>query len=245
MSDLPLFYSSIVPLDSNSHRHHRLRLAAKPFGFAARAHLIPATVDEFAAAAREIPVVFAPAGKRHASVFLCGMKSGSNLFVNPDGRWNGAYVPAYLRRFPFMLGERKDADPVVCLDESYEGFSAGSEGERLFSDEGAPSAPLDMMIRLVTDFATSARRTEALCDTLGELGLLKNVTIEVQQPSGPSASIHGLSMVDEQKFNELDEATFADLRKRGLLGPIYAHLLSIGATQSLAAKMQPAADKAA
>jgi hypothetical protein len=239
MSELPLFYSSIVPLDSAAHRNHRVGPARIPYGYAMRAHLIPAVVDEFGAAAREIPVVFAPAGKRFAAVFLCGLKPGRNLFVDQDGRWNGAYVPAYLRRFPFMLGEREGADPVVCIDTSFDGFGTEGAGDRLFDDEGQQSPQLAGMIRLITDFAQSAKRTETLGEVLAELGLLKGVTIDVQQPgAGPSASIHGLLIVDEQKLNELPEESFNDLRRRGFLGAIYAHLFSVGATQNLAGKLQ-------
>lgn len=249
MAELPLFYSSIVPLDSQAHRTHRVGPGRNFYAYAARAHLIPAVVDEFGASAREMPVVFAPAGARHAAVFLCGLKPGRNLFVNPDGRWNGAYVPAYLRRYPFMLGEREGADPVVCIDSGHEGFGPDVAGDRLFDDDGRHSPQLEGMIRLITDFAQSAKRTETLCETLAGLGLLKGVTIDVQQPGGgASASIHGLMIVDEQKLNDLPEDTFNDVRRKGFLGPIFAHLFSIGATQNLAGKLQAqdaAADQAA
>jgi hypothetical protein len=240
MSGLPLFYSSVVPLDSVSQRGHRLRLAEKPFGYAAQAHLIPAVIDEFPRAAREMPVVFAPSGTRHASVFLCGLKPGQNLFVDADGRWNGAYVPAYLRRYPFMLGERAGADPLICIDSAYEGFGPGEAGERLFDDEGKPSQPLNQMIALVTDFAQAAKRTDALCARLEELGLFKSVTIDVQQAGGASASVHGLAIVDEEKLATLPDDVFLDFRKQGIIGALYGHLFSIGATQNLATRLKAA-----
>ncbi|WP_274704726.1 SapC family protein [Aquabacter cavernae] len=235
---MPLFYSSVVPLDSTAHRAHVIAPSQAPFAFASGSHLIPAVVDEFAAASREIPIVFAPVGNRFASVFLCGLKPGSNLFVDADGRWNGTYLPAYLRRYPFMLGERDGAEPVVCVDPSYEGFRAGAEGAYLFDGEGKASPTLSAMIRLITDFALSARRTEDLCGTLKDLGLLKSVTIDVQGPTGPSASIHGLSIVDEKKLAELPDDAFLSLRRNGFLGPLHAHLFSIGATQSLSQKLR-------
>lgn len=238
MSELPLFYSSVVPLDSAAHRTHAIAVSPAPFAFAARSHLIPAVVDEFAAASREIPIVFAPVGNRFASVFLCGLKPGANLFVEADGRWNGSYLPAYLRRYPFMLGEREGAEPVVCVDPAFDGFRAGAEGQRLFDDAGNASPALSAMIRLITDFALSAKRTDELCGSLKGLDLLKSVTIDVQGPSGPSASIHGLSIVDEKKLADLPDDALLSLRRGGFLGPLYAHLFSIGATQSLSQKLQ-------
>lgn len=240
MTALPLFYRSIEPLNSVAHRERCIAVPAAPFAFAAAAHLIPAVVEEFTAAARELPILFAPAGKHHSTVFLCGLKPGKNLFVDADGRWSGAYVPAYLRRYPFMLGEREGADPIICIDPTYAGF--GTEGQRLFDADGSLTPPLASMVRLVTDFAAAARHTEAMCARLDELGLLKSITIDVQQQGveGGSASIHGLSIVDEQKLNALPDDVFAELRAKGYLGPVYAHLFSIGATEKLAAKMAPA-----
>lgn len=241
MSDLPLFYQSIEMLNSETHRGHRVRAAARPFGYAEKAQLIPAVVDEFAAAAREIPIVFAPNGQSWTTVFLCGLRSGSNLFVGADGRWNGEYVPAYLRRYPFIMGDREGADPVVCIDARFEGFGAGEAGERLFDDEGKATALLETSIRLVVDFAAAARRTEDFAALLSAHGLLKTVTIDVQAPGGDkTATIHGLAIIDEAKLNALPTEIFEELRANGLLGPVYAHLFSIGATRSLANRLQAA-----
>jgi hypothetical protein len=241
MSELPLFYSSIVPLDSEAQRNHRLRVAERPFAFAAGAHLIPAVVDEFPRAAREMPIVFAPAGRRRTSVFLCGLKAGQNLFLDADGRWNGGYVPAYLRRYPFILGERQGLDPVICIDPAYEGFGPGDAGERLFDDAGKPSRALAQMIALVTDFADAAKRTDQLCQRLEDLELLKAVTIDVQQAGGASASVHGLSIIDEEKLAALPDAVFLEFRTLGLLGALYSHLFSVASAQALATRLTAAA----
>lgn len=236
MSDLPLFYSSVVPLDSQAHRAHGISTAADRFGFAARAHIIPAVADEFSAAAREIPIVFAPAGNGHSAVFLCGLKAQTNLFIT-EGRWSGAYLPAYLRRYPFILGERAAGDPLICVDAAHAGFGVG-EGERLFDDEGKATPALNATVKLVTDYAGAAKRTEQLCAKLQEFGLLRSVTLDVKTPDGPSASIHGLFIVDEAKLAAISEQALLELRRQNFIGAVYAHLFSLGATQSLAARMK-------
>ncbi|WAC26059.1 SapC family protein [Ancylobacter sp. SL191] len=237
MSDLPLFYSSVVPLDSQAHRAHGVSTAADRFGFAARAHIIPAVAEEFAAAAREIPIVFAPAGTGHSAVFLCGLKAQTNLFIT-EGRWNGAYLPAYLRRFPFILGERPAGDPLICVDTAHAGFGVGEGVERLFDDEGKATPVLNATVKLVTDYAGAAKRTELLCTKLQEFGLLRSVTLDVKAPDGPSASIHGLFIVDEAKLAAISEAALLELRRLNLIGAVYAHLFSLGATQALAARLK-------
>lgn len=235
MTELPLFYRSITPLDSVAHRRMRVGIAARPFGFAAGAHLLPALIEEFAAAARHIPVVFAPAGKTHTPVFLCGLEPGRNLFVDADGRWDAPYVPAYLRRYPFILGERGDVDPVVCVDTAFEGLGE-TTGAALFEEDGSHSQTLTGIVRLVVDFAAVARRTEALCDRLAALDLFKTVTIDVKK-AGATASIHGLEIVDEEKLAALPDDDFLALRRAGFLPSIFAHLFSIGATNELASRL--------
>lgn len=237
MADMPLFYKSIVPVDSNRHRSFRIKPADKPFGFAAGSHLVPAVIDEFVVASRELPIVFAPVGKRYAPVFLCGLTPGSNLFIDAEGKWDGGYVPAYLRRYPFMLGEREGAEPLVCVDPNFPGFVAGDIGERLFDDEGNISTQMSAIVQIVSDFAQAAKRTEALCDQLMRLDLLKTVSIDVKRGGGEKASIHGLSVIDEEKLGKLADKDFLELRQRGELAAVYAHLFSLGTTQALAAKL--------
>lgn len=41
-------------------------------------------------------------------------------------------------------------------------------------------------------------------------------------------------MIDESKLNALDDAAFARLRQKGVIGAIYAHLFSTGSTALLA-----------
>lgn len=237
MADMPLFYKSIVPVDSRMHRAFRIKPDELPFGFAAGSHLVPAVIDEFVVASREIPIVFAPVGNGYAAVFLCGLKPGSNLFIDAEGKWSGSYVPAYLRRYPFMLGEREGAEPLVCVDPDFPGFAAGDTGERLFDDEGNISTQMSAIVRIVSDYAQAAKRTEALCVELIKLDLLKAVSIDVKRGDGESASIHGLSVVDEEKLGKLADKDFLELRQRGELAALYAHLFSLGTAQALAAKL--------
>jgi len=214
-------------------------MVEEPFDFARSSHLIPAVVEEYAVAARHFPIVFAPTERGLASVFLCGLKPGQNLFVDPDGRWNAPYLPAYLRRYPFILGERGEDDPVLCVDEGYAGFGPHSVGEALFSDAGEPTPYLSEVIRLVGDYAAAARRTEETASLLAELKLMRNITIDVSTPTGQqSASIHGLSVVDEDKLNALDDSSISRLRGSGVLGAVYAHLFSIGSTNLLAQRLE-------
>jgi SapC len=244
MVQLPMFYETIVPLSTEAHRGYRVHSVERPFAFAEKAYLIPAVVEEFAAAAKHLPVVFAQSDEGFTSVFLCGIKPGQNLFIDADGHWTGNYLPAYLRRYPFILGERSADDHILCIDGGYAGFNTDEGGEVLFEDNGEQSAFLGQMVRLAGDYATAARRTESLCTLLAELKIMRNITVDVKVADGSvSASVHGLMVVDEDKLNALSSQDFARIREQGVLGAVYAHLFSIDATSILGEKLEQYGNK--
>ncbi|WP_158812574.1 SapC family protein [Methylocapsa sp. S129] len=232
MVDNPLFYQSIVPLNRERHRSLRLKHDGQQFAFAAKTHIIPAVIDEFPAASRHLPIVFVPASPLPTSVFLVGLRPGQNVFVDGDGKWTEGYIPAFARRYPFMLGEMEQGGPVACIDEKYDGFGAKT-GERLFGDDGGDSPFLQERIKLTTDYFAAAKRTDAFLRTLNDLQLMRQVTIESKAELGSSAILHGFLTIDEAKLNALSDEDFLRLRKEGLLPAIYAHLLSLASIDRL------------
>ncbi|RVA88736.1 SapC family protein, partial [Mesorhizobium sp. M7A.F.Ca.CA.004.01.1.1] len=100
---MPLFYSR--PEALNPARHGSLGLTARSdFGFARSAHAIPVVASEMPAAMRSYPIVFIGPGK--APVIITGVRQNENLFVGAEGKWTAPhYIPAYVRRYPFILAE--------------------------------------------------------------------------------------------------------------------------------------------
>ena len=109
---LPLFYNVLEPLSSNAHGNFKTR-AADSAPFLAKAHAVPITVDEFVSAQRYYPIVFS-VGENPVPLALMGLNEGVNVFVDGDGKLLGeCYVPAYIRRYPFMLARlRPEADEL-------------------------------------------------------------------------------------------------------------------------------------
>ena len=118
-SQLPLFYKSIVPLSTQFHPNHGL-VPQEALNFTRGSHAIPLTVDEFAVAQRSFPIVFGM-GENPAPLALLSLVDGQNLFLDDAGRWQpGAYLPAFVRRYPFMLAKLgPDAvDLSLCFDDT-------------------------------------------------------------------------------------------------------------------------------
>lgn len=235
----PLFYRNIVALNRERHRALRRRAGLRDYGFAREANMIPALAEEFAAAAGNLPIAFVAGAQRPSAIFVTGLAPGSNLFVGASGGWEGAYLPAYLRRYPFIIGEVPGSDPVLCIDDGYDGFSA-SEGEPLFTDAGEPGPPVAEALAFAQRFRAAAERTDALAEALARLNLLRSVTLDAKSPSGQSTVVHGLLTVDEAAFDALPEADFLALRREGFLTPIYAHLFSLRAFEHLNARANAA-----
>jgi hypothetical protein len=227
-----MFYQSVVPLNRETHRKLKLNQGDRAYLFAGGTHVIPAVVDEFAAAARHLPILFVPGSPLPSPVFLVGLTPGENAFVDRDGNWREGYVPAFVRRYPFMLGETADGGALACIDEKFSAFNMKS-GEALFGEDGSDSPFLQAKVRLINDYFAAAKRTDAFAHALHDLQLLHAVTIETKAPQGASAALHGLLVVNEVRLNELPADDFMKLREQGFLAMIYGHLVSLKSMDAL------------
>lgn len=243
-SEPPLFYASPIPLDREAHRDLRTGSGVTDYGFARGTHFIPALIDEFSPASRELPIVFVPSQTGPAAVFMVGLESGRNELVSPDGAWTGGYVPAYLRRYPFILGEVEGADPIVCIDEANTVLSR-TEGEPLFDEAGEPSPALGRAIDFTNEYFAAGRRTERFVEMMLRLGLFRSVTVEAKDGKGGSNTIHGLLAIDEEKLYELSDADFLELRRERVLAPIFAHFFSLTQIEKLRSKAEAPTEVAA
>lgn len=237
MVDNPLFYANIVPLNRETHAGLRIDTSATRFGFAAKAHLIPAVLDELIVGGRHLPIVFVPGPEQPSMAFLTGLRPGENSFVDGSGRWLTDYIPAFVRRAPFIIGDPPGAEPLVCIDEASPLIS--EKGDALFKD-GEATPFLKANIQLMNDYLAAAKRTEAFAEALKTLGLFRGITIDAKLPD-QHQTFHGLLTIDVEKLADLPDQTFIDLRKEGYLPLIYAQQFSLAALEKLASGFRKAA----
>lgn len=227
-----LIYQDIMALDRE--RHRRLRL--KPIGnarFAASVAAVPLLAVEFSAAVREYPIVFArgPVVDGQPGALRCyaltGTRLGQNLFLDAEGRWDASYIPAFIRRYPFVFAETGPDQVTVCIDETFPGFD-DEEGEPLFDPDGAPAPPLRKALDLLADCQQQEQLTGALLGKLDAADILMEAQLRADFPDGSHALVQGMLIVDEAKFRQLPPATVQEWFASGELGLIHAHLLSLG-----------------
>ncbi|MDZ7736348.1 MAG: SapC family protein [Gammaproteobacteria bacterium] len=173
MSNLPLFYQNVVPLNREKHGDWRIE-PTNSYAFAAKTNSIYIAAVEFSRAVREYPIVFGKGTEGNVfPVALLGLKNNQNVFVDGKGNWRADYIPAYVRRYPFILAETSqngESTFTVCLDEDYSGFTQdGKKGQPLFDSNGEQTDLLrhsmDFLkeyqghIQITTAFSRSSRNS--------------------------------------------------------------------------------------
>jgi hypothetical protein len=225
---LPLLYNRLEPLSRDRHAALRLR---KPddYGFARKAGVAPLTLTEFQAAAQYYPIVFlqGPSAKLPMPVVILGSRPEENLCVDAAGRWRpGAYIPAYLRRYPFITGEgAKPGQAVVYLDMDSDKLSS-SDGRALFS-KGEPTEFARGAIELCQRYHHAAALTERFAQALADAGVLGDRVIEAKDQTGQKLAWRGMKAVDQEKLTKVEGKEFLAWRDRNWLAPIYLHQYSL------------------
>jgi len=222
--ELPLFYRRPVALSSARHFATSFPGIAD-YGFARNSNSVPLSLVEFSLAVRHYPIVFA-GSKPAIPVVILGIEATENLFVDADGRWmEGAYVPAYVRRYPFIfIEDEAKKEFVLAIDEAAEAVRDG-EANRLFWN-GKPTAIVEKALAFCSEYQANVNATREFCDALEEEALLAEKEADFALKSGKRARLTGFRVIEEARFDKLRDRTFLAFRKRGWLHPIYLHLVA-------------------
>jgi hypothetical protein len=233
----PLFYQGLEPLSSSVHPNFKTR-PAETAPFLAQTHAVPITIDEFVPVQRHYPIVFS-SGENPVPLALMGLNEGVNVFVDDDGKLLGeTYIPAYIRRYPFMLARlRPDADELsLCFDPQSGLVGDFEEGNPLFVD-GQPSETTQAVLKFCEEFEMSAQRTNAFMAELQATGLLMDGEASVEVSGADQPFIYrGFQMVNEEKFRELRGDELRKMNQNGILQLALAHLFSLSLVPEIFSK---------
>lgn len=227
---LPLFYNDLQPLSSELHADYKIKRAdAAPF--MAAQHAVPLTVEEFPLVQRYLPIVFS-VGDDPVPLGLMGLNEGVNVFFDQEGRLREGepfYVPAYVRRYPYMLARlRPEAEELsLCFDPTSDTIGQFDEGEPLFAD-GKPTELVQQVLKFNEEFEIAGQKTNAFMKELKDLGLLMDGEVSIQPEGSEQPYIYrGFQMIDENKVNEMRGDQLRKIVQNGMLPLIYAHLFSL------------------
>ena len=230
-------FSETVSLDAKLHREW-LFAARQPYHYCQMQVSAPVMANEASQVAREMPILFS--SRAPSPMALLGVEPGQNLHVRPTGHWIGRYVPAHLRRYPFILapvpqpgstgedGAQEAAKFVLNFARNAPHFRAGNtQGARLFADDGKPTAALQRIQQTLVLMQKNALQTAELVKQLEQHQLLVARTITVRPKGGAAKELAGFRMVDNEAFKALPAQALATLQASGALALVYAHHVSL------------------
>jgi hypothetical protein len=236
-----LIYEDVTPVTRKSHGKLSLK-KGKTFEFARETNAVPVVLSEFPRASGEFAIVFTAASEGIIPAVVLGVRDKENAYVGKEGSWDAGYVPAFIRRYPFVFATDAKAETfTLMIDQNYSGFNKEGKGERLFDADGEQTAFLNNTLNFLREYQTQFARTRTFGARLDELGLLEPVEARVPLPKDPDRRLTGFKIVNRDKLKALSGDVLAQMIKTDELELIFLHLFSLRNLTRLHEKMTAAA----
>ena len=242
-----MFYSNPQPLTKEAFGGKGVTQLDKPFAYMAEHHFIPLTASELGSAANSFPIIFA--GENKALLGVMGIRAGENLFVE-DGIFNqDFYLPAFARRYPFVLaGDKANDRFVVCVDADADCVSDKNLTQPFFDGDDT-SAYTKEAFDFLQNFERDRQATDQMIEEFKKHDLFEQKEMNFQgvNPDGSPAAPQRIAdyfAVTEDRLRKLDAATLKSFNDRGFLAVAHAHMMSLNNWQRLvnmALRRQPQA----
>jgi hypothetical protein len=219
----------MTPLNNKQHANLKIQQSNDVSRFK-KQHLIPITVQDFIPLSTEFPIVFVKNEEtgQFTSVAMMAIRAGINLYCQ-DIKWSCAVAPIGFHNAPLSLvktSENSD-EVIVCFDEKSSLISTDT-GNALFDEQGQQSEFLKRKTQSLLSVAEFTEQTQAIINILAQKKLLTSKQLNVKLTSEQEpVLISGIYLIDETVLNTLSTEEFEDIRIKGLLPLIYAHLASL------------------
>lgn len=224
-ANMPLFYKSPTPLDAKAHANLALK---KNFGFSFTEGInaVPINLIEMPQVCHYYPIAFSPDGNA-TPVAILGLRDNENLFLKNDGTWlENTYVPAYIRRYPFIFSEMPDGDQLtLCVDMDENVIEEKGE-QPFFGKDGQATQLAQNALEFCKSYHAAAQQTVEFSKALAASGLLVEREAQINIAGNKRINFSGFKIIDEKQLTELDDKTFLEWRAKGWLPFLYAHLFS-------------------
>ena len=238
---LPLFYNDLMPLNSRDHANFSAK-SADTAKWLVGHHAIPLTVDEFPQAQRNFPIVFS-SGDNPLPLALMGLNEGVNVYVDDNGKvTDPVYIPAYIRRYPFMLAKlRQESEELsLCFDPTADTVGEFNDGDKLFAEDGQASESTKGILQFCEQFEQAGQRTRAFMEEMAKHELLMEGEMSISRSEAPDKPFvyRGFKMVNQEKLRDVRGDQLRTWNQNGLLPLIHAHLFSLDMMRDLFARQQ-------
>ena len=227
MSKQLLIYETAVPVSAARHADVSLEPSGD-YAFSAGINAVPLMAVEFLHAAVEYAIVFTVVGDEVTPAVVLGVRGDQNLYLAPDRQWQAKYVPAFIRRYPFVFSRSGDGKTLtLCIDEKHPGVNREGRGERLFGDDAKPTPYVERVLKFLQEYQSQFERTRQFGRKVHELGLLEPMQAQVTKPSGEKLSLNGFHGVSREKLRALSGEALASLARTDELELLYLQMHSM------------------
>ena len=221
-----LIYENAMPITTD--RHGGWAVKPTDYGFARKVNAVPLTAVEFAHAASEYTIIFTGTDEQMMPAVILGMRDEENLYISDENKWDARYVPAFVRRYPFVFSTSEDGQTfTLCIDEEFEGCNQEGRGELLFDADGQQTQYLKGVLAFLQDYQAQFQRTQAFCNKLRELNLLEPMQAMFTLGTGEQASLAGFMGIERERLKALSGDQLAELALTDELELAYLQLHSL------------------
>jgi len=222
-----LIYEQATPITKEKHGNWSVKTGTD-YSFARQVNSVPLMAVEFPKAAAEYAIVFTGTEKSMMPVAILGIKEQENLYLTETGDWQAKYIPAFIRRYPFVFSSNDEGNTfTLCIDEGFVGCNQEGRGERLFDTEGMQTQYLESVLAFLKEFQMQYQRTQLFCSKLQALDLLEPMKAKFTLGTGEQTSLAGFMAVNRNRLNQLTGEQLVDLLQTNELELLYLHLQSM------------------
>lgn len=230
-----LIYKTAVPVSRA--RHAGWSVESGPnYAFSATVNSVPLMAVEFPQAAAEYAIVFTGTDEIMPAVIL-GIRGNENLFLTNETEWDAKYIPAFVRRYPFVFSRTADRF-LLCVDEEFPGVNQDGRGQALFDADGNPTPYTDNVLKFLQEYQTQFLRTQRFCARIRELDLLEPMQAQVTADDGRRMSLGGFMAISREKMKALPPDKLSELAQTDELELMYLHLQSMRNFQGLRDRLE-------
>jgi hypothetical protein len=223
-------YTRVEPLNPDNHGKLGVKRLDNPFAFASEIHFVPLLLPEFPAACGSYPIIFA--GDEKQPLAVMGLTPGFNLFFDKTGvAKTEIYLPAYVRRFPFVVANTTENNFIVCIDVAADIVAEGAE-MAIFKGKELTEYGKNC-VEFCRRFEDDRVRSDTILEQIKALDIFHLRQTKHQprdaenNPVGEEILISEYYAIEEPKLHQLSGAQLVALRDTGALAFIYAHLVSM------------------
>lgn len=191
---------------------------------------VPLGIGEFYEACKDYPILFTKNQEGDwLAIALLGFND-KNVYLDENRRFKkGKYLPAFLRRYPFVLvqNEGQEGFSLGIEEEALEELTASNQQRALFKDDKTPSDLTKNTLDFLVRFQGELHACNAFIKELETWELLVQQSANVLDEEGKAHTINGFFTLNEEKMAHLSEKKKLDIYKKGATPFMTAHLISL------------------